>query len=83
MPKKVRIAKDKRNLSVNQQLANEMSGATATSVSPRKRMSRATKAGIVFGVGRISRQMKEGNYAPRISLDAAIYLSATLEVRFV
>jgi len=37
------------------------------------------KAGLHFPVGRIKRYLKEGFYAPRVSLKAAVYLAAVLE----
>jgi len=37
------------------------------------------KAGLHFPVGRIKRYLKEGFFAPRVSLKAAVYLAAVLE----
>ncbi|XP_068601248.1 histone H2A.J-like [Brachionichthys hirsutus] len=46
---------------------------------PRSAMSRSTRAGITFPVGRIHRLLKRGNYAERVGNGAAVYLSAVLE----
>ncbi|XP_077340661.1 histone H2A-like [Lithobates pipiens] len=43
------------------------------------KISRSTKAGLQFPVGRIHRFLKKGNYAERIGSGAGIYLAATLE----
>lgn len=37
------------------------------------------RAGLQFPVGRISRLIKDGNYAERVSRTAPVYLSAVLE----
>jgi histone H2A len=42
------------------------------------RSSRSVKAGLVFPVGRTSRKLRNGKYADRIGLGAAIYLAAVL-----
>lgn len=44
-----------------------------------KRVSRASRAGLSFSVGRVSRQLKRGRYAARIGAAAPVYLAAVLE----
>ncbi|KAM9359394.1 histone H2A-like [Symphorus nematophorus] len=46
---------------------------------PKSQMSRSTRAGITFPVGRIHRLLRKGNYAERIGNGSAVYLSAVLE----
>ena len=48
--------------------------ATAT-----KQMSRSSKAGLSFPVGRIARMLKTGRYAERVGVGAPVYLAAVLE----
>ena len=43
------------------------------------KVSRSHKAGLQFPVGRISRYMKQGEYAERIGAIAPVYLAAVLE----
>ena len=46
----------------------------------RKRpVQNSTRANIIFPVGRIARYLKEGHYAPNISIQAAVSLGAVLE----
>ena len=56
---------------------------TAASNSLKKpkaaKVSRSHKAGLQFPVGRISRYMKQGEYAERIAASAPIFLAAVLE----
>ncbi len=42
-------------------------------------VSRSTRAGLQFPVGRIARLLRKGNYAPRIGSGAAVYLAAVIE----
>ncbi|XP_055826689.1 early light-induced protein, chloroplastic-like [Solanum dulcamara] len=42
-------------------------------------MSRSSKAGLHFPVGRITRFLKNGKYAERVGAGAPIYLAAVLE----
>ncbi|KAK3510694.1 hypothetical protein QTP70_013639 [Hemibagrus guttatus] len=42
-------------------------------------VSRSTRAGLQFPVGRIARLLKKGNYAHRVGSGAAVYLTAVLE----
>lgn len=42
-------------------------------------VSRTTRAGIVFPVGRFHRYLRQGNYADRIGSAAPVYMAAVLE----
>lgn len=42
-------------------------------------MSKSTRAGLVFPVARVQRQIKKGGHSKRTALDAAIYLTAIAE----
>ncbi|XP_006650512.1 probable histone H2AXa [Oryza brachyantha] len=44
-----------------------------------KAVSRSSKAGLQFPVGRIARYLKAGKYAERVGAGAPVYLSAVLE----
>lgn len=44
-----------------------------------KSVSRSSKAGLQFPVGRIARFLKNGKYAQRVGAGAPVYLSAVLE----
>jgi histone H2A len=44
-----------------------------------KAVSRSSKAGLQFPVGRIARYLKTGKYAERVGAGAPVYLSAVLE----
>ena len=44
-----------------------------------KQISRSSKAGIQFPVGRIARFLRQGKYSDRIASGAPIYLAAVLE----
>ena len=44
-----------------------------------KAVSRSSKAGLQFPVGRIHRHLRGGNYADRIGAGAPVYLAAVLE----
>lgn len=46
---------------------------------PTKAVSRSSKAGLQFPVGRIARFLKAGKYAERVGAGAPVYLSAVLE----
>ncbi|XP_077578590.1 histone H2A-like [Stigmatopora nigra] len=43
------------------------------------KVSRSTRAGVAFPVGRIHRLLRKGNYAQRVGTGAAVYLSSILE----
>ncbi|XBI73579.1 hypothetical protein VPH35_067301 [Triticum aestivum] len=45
-----------------------------------KSVSRSSKAGLQFPVGRIARYLKAGKYAERVGAGAPVYLSAVLEL---
>eukprot|EP00798_Chlamydomonas_sp_ICE-L_P012088 gene12088-biopygen10066 len=45
----------------------------------KKAVSRSSKAGLQFPVGRIARYLKEGKYAERVGAGAPVYLAAVLE----
>ena len=44
-----------------------------------KSVSRSTKAGLQFPVGRISRFLRKGRYAARVGGGSPVYLAAVLE----
>lgn len=52
---------------------------TNAAVARKKAKSRSGRAGLVFPVSRIQSQLRKGDYAPRISAGAAVYLAAALE----
>ncbi|KAL5976082.1 Histone H2A.6 [Asimina triloba] len=54
-------------------------GKTLGSGSSKKAMSRSSKAGLQFPVGRIARFLKAGKYAERVGAGAPVYLAAVLE----
>lgn len=57
-----------------------MSGRGKKAVpKPKTAVSRSSRAGITFPVGRIHRLLKRGSYAARIGNGAAVYLAAVLE----
>ena len=45
----------------------------------KKAVSKSTKAGLQFPVGRIGRFLKKGRYAQRTGVGAPVYLAAVLE----
>eukprot|EP00891_Asterochloris_glomerata_P009399 jgi/Astpho2/9399/Aster-01664 len=56
-----------------------MSGKGRGKTAGKKAVSRSTKAGLQFPVGRIARYLKKGKYATRIGAGAPVYLAAVLE----
>jgi len=44
-----------------------------------KSVTRSTRAGLQFPVGRMSRFLKDGRYAPRVGGGAPVYMAAVLE----
>ena len=44
-----------------------------------KQVSRSSRAGLSFPVGRIARMLKTGRYCQRVGLGAPVYLAAVLE----
>lgn len=63
--------------------ANIMSGRGKKLVAAPKTkassVSRSSRAGLQFPVGRVARLLRKGNYAPRIGSGAAVYLTAVIE----
>lgn len=47
--------------------------------SSKKKITKSTRAGLTFPVGRITTALKHGKYADRVGAGAGIYLAATLE----
>eukprot|EP01115_Flamella_aegyptia_P003078 TRINITY_DN14_c0_g1_i2.p1 TRINITY_DN14_c0_g1~~TRINITY_DN14_c0_g1_i2.p1 ORF type:complete len:124 (-),score=39.16 TRINITY_DN14_c0_g1_i2:79-450(-) len=45
----------------------------------KKSITRSSRAGLQFPVGRIHRQIREGRYAARVGAGAPVYLAAVLE----
>ena len=56
-----------------------MTGRGKGKASGKKAVSRSTKAGLQFPVGRIARYLKKGKFASRIGAGAPVYLAAVLE----
>ncbi|KAK8926470.1 Histone H2AX [Platanthera zijinensis] len=54
-------------------------GGRGKTAGATKSVSRSTKAGLQFPVGRIARFLKAGRYAQRVGAGAPVYLSAVLE----
>jgi histone H2A len=52
---------------------------TKSTTSKKKRKTKSKKAGIIFPVGRMHRQLKEGRFAKRISEGASVYMASVLE----
>jgi len=44
-----------------------------------KSITKSSRAGLQFPVGRIARYMRQGNYAPRVGGAAPVYLASVLE----
>ena len=47
--------------------------------SSTKTMSKSTKAGLQFPVGRVGRLLRHARYSQRVGAGAPVYLSAVLE----
>ncbi len=43
------------------------------------RKTQASRAGLIFPVGRIGRYIREKNFASNVSADAPVYLAAVME----
>ncbi|KAK9804745.1 hypothetical protein WJX72_003207 [[Myrmecia] bisecta] len=56
-----------------------MSGRGKGKTAGKKSVSKSTKAGLQFPVGRIARYLKKGKFASRIGAGAPVYLAAVLE----
>jgi histone H2A len=62
------------------ELSTIMSGrGKAAGKAKGKAVSRSSKAGLQFPVGRLARYLKKGRYAERIGAGAPVYLAAVLE----
>ncbi|CAK9437884.1 uncharacterized protein LODBEIA_P22620 [Lodderomyces beijingensis] len=57
----------------------EGKGKHSGSITAKASISRSSKAGLIFPVGRVHRLLKKGNYAKRIGSGAPIYLASILE----
>ena len=55
-----------------------MSGRGKGKTAGKKSVSRSSKAGLQFPVGRIARYLKKGKYATRIGAGAPVYLVSSL-----
>ena len=55
----------------------KMSGRGKGKTAGKKQVSRASKAGLQFPVGRIARYLKKGKFATRIGAGAPVYLVST------
>jgi histone H2A len=68
-------------MSIDSVQTNARGGATATVVFKRKKkpVSRSSRAGISFPVGRIHRELRQGRYALRCATGAPVYAAAVLE----
>ncbi|CAN9511415.1 unnamed protein product [Ophioblennius macclurei] len=56
-----------------------MSGRGKNAAPKEASVSRSSKAGLTFPVGRIHRLLRKGNYASRVGSGAAVYLAGVLE----
>ena len=56
-----------------------MSGRGKGKTAGKKSVSRSSKAGLQFPVGRVARFLKKGKYAQRVGAGAPVYLAAVLE----
>jgi histone H2A len=56
-----------------------MSGRGKGKGAAKKAVTKSSKAGLQFPVGRISRFLKRGKYAERVGAGAPVYLAAVLE----
>jgi histone H2A len=63
----------------NQQTATMSGRGKAAGKAKGKAVSRSSKAGLQFPVGRLARYLKKGRYAERIGAGAPVYLAAVLE----
>lgn len=50
-----------------------------TAAKPKTPVSRSSRAGLQFPVGRVARLLRKGNYASRIGSGASVYLTAVIE----
>jgi histone H2A len=54
-------------------------GGGGTVIGKAKGMSKSTKSGLIFPVGRLGRFLKKGRYAQRLGAGAPVYLASVLE----
>uniref|UniRef100_A0A1I7YJF1 Histone H2A n=1 Tax=Steinernema glaseri TaxID=37863 RepID=A0A1I7YJF1_9BILA len=45
----------------------------------KKNMSKSSRCGLAFNIGRMDTRMRKGNFAERVSPGAAVYLTAIIE----
>lgn len=60
-----------------------MSGRGKGKTAGKKQVSRSSKAGLQFPVGRIARYLKKGKFATRIGAGAPVYLVRLATVRCI
>jgi histone H2A len=60
-------------------MAGKGKGGRGKTGAGAKAVSRSSKAGLQFPVGRIARYLKKGKYAERVGAGAPVYLAAVLE----
>ncbi|BAF13020.1 probable histone H2AXa [Oryza sativa Japonica Group] len=60
-------------------MSSSQGGGGRGKAKTTKAVSRSSKAGLQFPVGRIARYLKAGKYAERVGAGAPVYLSAVLE----
>ena len=60
-------------------MAGKGKGGRGKSGKSTKAISRSSRAGLQFPVGRIARYLKKGKYSERVGAGAPVYLAAVLE----
>ncbi|GFP82034.1 probable histone h2axa [Phtheirospermum japonicum] len=55
-------------------------GRGKSKASRSKPVSRSTRAGLEFPVGRVAQNFKSGKYSDRVSVEAPVYLTAILDL---
>jgi histone H2A len=60
-------------------MAGKGKGGRGKTAAGAKAVSRSSKAGLQFPVGRIARYLKQGKYSERVGAGAPVYLAAVLE----
>jgi histone H2A len=60
-------------------MAGKGKGGRGKTGGASKAVSRSSRAGLQFPVGRIARYLKQGKYAERVGAGAPVYLAAVLE----
>jgi histone H2A len=74
-----RSERERRKTQRRIQRSDMTSGGRGKSKGSGKAVSRSSKAGLQFPVGRIARFLKAGKYAERVGAGAPVYLAAVLE----